>query len=435
MEMRENGQVRQVYCIGIGMGNEKFLTAQAKECIEASDILIGAKRMLEPFVQGRDKCPSEVCSDVNCCSEEYLVKRPNGHTGYPSVYLEEYRPAQIREYLLAHTEFTKCAVLLSGDTGFYSGAKKLACVLEECGIKVEFLPGISSVVYLAARLHTSWEDAALVSLHGRRQNFIHAISRNKKAFLILGADEGKMLCEKIAYYGMGHVRFHIGRNLSYEEEEILSVFGSEIRPEQFAGLVTVMVENPEPVRSVMLHIPDEEFIRGKVPMTKEEVRTVSISKMKLTEDAVVYDVGAGTGSVSIEAALAAPGIKVYAIEKNPEGVRLIRENARKFKTDLVQIIEGLAPEVLEGLESPTHVFIGGSSGNLKEILKVVREKNPQARIVINAISLETMQEVMEAFQEGILQDPEIVQMTVAKSRKLGNYHMMTGQNPIYIVAD
>lgn len=420
MNLAENKQTRHVYCIGIGMGDKQLLTARAKECIETSDILIGAARMLEPFWGGRDRQPLDVCS---------------GTAGDSKAYLAEYRPGQIRDYLMEHPEFTKCAILLSGDTGFYSGAKKLAQVFEESGIQVQFLPGISSVVYLAARLKTSWEDAALVSLHGRHQNFIHVISRQKKTFLILGADEGKMLCEKIAYYGMQGIRIYIGRRLSYEDEEIISTDGKQVKPEDFAGLVTVMVENPEPVTEVMRHIPDEEFIRGKVPMTKEEVRTVSISKLRLTENAVVYDVGAGTGSVSIEASLADAGIKVYAIEKNPEGVELIRENVRKFRTDFVEIVEGCAPEVLEGLETPTHVFIGGSSGNLKEILRAVRKKNPEVRIVINAISLETMKEILEAVEEGLLKEPEIVQMTVAKSRKLGSYHMMTGQNPIYIIAD
>ena len=154
-----------------------------------------------------------------------------------------------------------------------------------------------------------------------------------------------------------------------------------------------------------------------------------------SKNAVIYDVGAGTGSVSIEAALQGENLRVYAIEKNPEGAELIRKNMQKFRTDQIQVIEGVAPEALEALEMPTHAFIGGSTGQLKEIIQCIKKKNPDVRIVINAISLETVKEAMEAMEEGLLADPEIIQLNVAKSKKLGRYHMMTGLNPIYIISD
>ena len=116
-------------------------------------------------------------------------------------------------------------------------------------------------------------------------------------------------------------------------------------------------------------------------MTKEEVRTICIAKLDLEKDAVLYDVGAGTGSVAVEAACQDGSIRVYAIEKNPEGIELIRKNVQKLRTDNVQIVEGTAPEALRKLEAPTHVFIGGSSGNLREILLAVKEKNPDVQIL------------------------------------------------------
>ena len=99
------------------------------------------------------------------------------------------------------------------------------------------------------------------------------------------------------------------------------------------------------------------------------------------------------------------------------------------------VVEGTAPEALLNLEAPTHVFIGGSSGNLKDILKTVKRKNPEVRIVLNAISLETVKEAIEAVEEGILKEPEIVQIAASRSRKLGTYHMMTGLNPVYIITE
>ena len=161
---------------------------------------------------------------------------------------------------------------------------------------------------------------------------------------------------------------------------------------------------------------------------------LAAKRMELTEDAVVYDVGAGTGSVSVEAALSGEQIKVYAIEKNPEAVLLLEKNRRKFRTDGIRIIEGSAPEALVHLEPPTHLFIGGSSGNLKEILTVVKQKNPNVKIVISAISLETVRDVMDAEKEGLLTDMEVTQIYAARSRVLGQYHMMTGMNPVYIIS-
>ena len=204
--------------------------------------------------------------------------------------------------------------------------------------------------------------------------------------------------------------------------------------EDFEGLCAVLVENPSYCKAAGMHLKDEEFLRGKVPMTKSEVRSVSVAELELTEDAIVYDIGAGTGSVSIEIARAGEQIRVYAIEKNLEGVKLIDQNRKKFRTDGVRIIEGLAPHALEELETPTHAFVGGSSGNLREIVQLLQRKNPDVRIVINAISLETVSEVMGLVEEGILPDAEILQVSAARSKVLGRYHMMMGQNPVYIIS-
>ncbi len=119
--------------------------------------------------------------------------------------------------------------------------------------------------------------------------------------------------------------------MSYPDEEIVIKKGNELQAEDFGDLTTILIENPKPEKRTGIHLADEELIRGSVPMTKEEVRTVSIAKLKLTKNAVIYDVGAGTGSVSIEAALQGENLRVYAIEKNPEGAELIRKNMQKFR--------------------------------------------------------------------------------------------------------
>ena len=198
-------------------------------------------------------------------------------------------------------------------------------------------------------------------------------------------------------------------------------------------MVTAYNENATPLSAVH-GIRDEEFLRGKAPMTKEEVRTVSLSKLCLGEDSVCYDVGAGTGSVSIEMALRAWNGEVYAIEKKEDALGLLKENRQKFAVDNLKIISGTAPEAMMELPVPTHAFIGGSSGNMNEIVKLLLEKNPEVRIVINCITLETVTEAMNAIRDFNLTDVDIVQLGAARSKTVGRYHMMMGENPIYIIS-
>lgn len=184
-----------------------------------------------------------------------------------------------------------------------------------------------------------------------------------------------------------------------------------------------------------LGIPDNEFIRGRVPMTKQEVRILSIVKLQLDKDSIVYDIGAGTGSVSIEAAMQCGDGKIYAIEKNAEGVSLIDANRKKFKVKNIEIVEGTAPQCIENLPVPTHVFIGGSGGNLIDIIKIVKEKNPKVRIVLNAVTLETVGTLMRIenlFPE--YTDMEVIQVGISRSKMLGDYHLMSAENPVYIAA-
>ena len=167
-------------------------------------------------------------------------------------------------------------------------------------------------------------------------------------------------------------------------------------------------------------------------MTKSEVRALSVAKLKICDDSVIYDVGAGTGSVSIEMALCAVNGMVYAIEKEEAAADLIEVNKVKFKTPNLQVIRGLAPEAMADLPKPTHAFIGGSSGNLKDIIACLLDKNPDIRIVINSVTIETLEETTQVIKEFNLVEEEITCINVSKARKLGKYHLMTAQNPVYI---
>lgn len=177
---------------------------------------------------------------------------------------------------------------------------------------------------------------------------------------------------------------------------------------------------------------DECFIRGNIPMTKSEVRAVSLSKLELTPDSILYDIGAGTGSVSIEAAMIAHNGHVYAMERKEEGCALIAKNAAKFGIHNISVIAGNAPESMHGLPAPDRVFIGGSGGNMTVMLDELLNINRKLKIVFNVIALETLQSLLQYLKERDLES-EIVQITVARAEQTGPYHLMKAQNPVYII--
>lgn len=398
---------RTISCIGIGMGTLDTLTHEAAETIRNADILFGAKRILES------------------------VEHMPGLLHESQERVKEYRSAQIAEYLSTRPHLTRIVILMSGDVGFYSGARLVQDAFPD--EKIDYYCGISSVVYFASKVPTSWQDAKLLSAHGRSLNLLNCVQRYPKIIMIVsGVEDVRAICQELVEAEMTYVHVTVGTNLSYQEETVTSGTPEAFLQAETTGLHIMLIENPQAKHIIVPGMSDESFVRGKVPMTKEEIRILSVAKLQLTEDSIVYDVGAGTGSVSMECARLCTSGTVYAVERNPEGIALIRENSKKLRLSNVKAIEGLAPEALMDLPAPTHAFIGGSAGNMGEILDVLRAKNPSVRIVINTIALESISEVMQLLKERGY-DADIVQISAAKSRVLGRYHMMTGLNPVYII--
>lgn len=184
----------------------------------------------------------------------------------------------------------------------------------------------------------------------------------------------------------------------------------------------------------MVHIEDKEFIRGKVPMTKQEVRCISVAKLDLKEDSVLIDVGAGSGSVGIEAANFTPKGKVFGIEVNPDGIEVIHQNIEKFNVTNYELVEGLAPSDIPEIEVD-RMFIGGSKGNLETILEwFLSHSREGAKVVINTITLESLGEAMKGLEKLKFCEIEVVNINIARNKKIGRYNMMMGENPIYIIS-
>ena len=390
---------------GIGPGGPGSATGDVRRAVAEADCLIGAGRMLDFAPAGKP-------------------------------VFEAIAPEAVAGYIAEHTEFTRFAVLLAGDTGFFSGAKRLLPLLSDCRTTV--LPGVSSLSCLAARLGVSYEDVVPVSLHGRDLDAAAALRANRRVFFLTGGtNDVSSVLRSLDEAGLGGVRVCVGERLSYPDEKITCGTAGELASGTYAPLSVILAENSDASSAFLPGLPDEAFLRGgeegaPVPMTKSEVRAVSLSKLRPPEDAVAWDVGAGTGSVSVELSRLCPRGKVYAVEKKDAALSLLEENRRRFGAGNLVIVPGAAPEACEDLPAPTHVFVGGASGNLRGILELALKKNPRARIVVTAVTLETVSEVSGLLGALPLAGSEAVLLQVARDRKAGLYHLMTGQNPVWI---
>ena len=184
----------------------------------------------------------------------------------------------------------------------------------------------------------------------------------------------------------------------------------------------------------MLGIEDDEFCRGKIPMTKQEIRILTLTKAKIQEDDVIWDIGAGTGSLSIESALLAPGGHVYAVERKGEGTDLIRKNADKFHVENITILEGEAPAALASLPACNVVLIGGSGKKLREILDAADQQLVHGgRIVLNCVTIQTLYEALAYMRKRSDYKYEAVQIQANRLHPVGDYDMVQALNPIHII--
>ena len=389
----------KVYLVGVGMGSPEAMTVGALEAIQSCPVLVGAPRLLESWAGSHTCVPLIAGADI----AEYIDQQQEGPIG----------------------------VLLSGDTGFYSGAKRLWALLGNH--EVVTLPGISSLSYFCAKLHTDWQDVKIVSAHGRSHNVVGEIQRNSRTFALTGGStKAQDICRELTRRGLGNVTVSVGERLSYPDERMVTGPAAELAEEEFADLSVLLAVNPDPVVRPWngSGLPDDAFLRGDVPMTKEEVRTLALAKLRLNEDSVVWDVGAGTGSVSIECALSCPAGRVFAVEKKEEALALLEENRARFHASNLTVVGGTAPDALKELPAPDRVFIGGTSGELRDILQVIFDKNPAARVVCTAVTLETVAQAASLFAG--LEGADMVQVSATRTRAAGRYHLMDAQNPVWL---
>ena len=430
----------KITLIGTGCGTPATLTEEGKRAFERADVIFGAARVLESL--------PAACTQRDDSSEKKVV---------------EAKPKKICELLAGCIDsdvIENAAVALSGDSGFYSGARLLKeTISERFGsiTEIEILPGISSVSMFASRLGIPWQNWNLVSAHGADCDPVHEIMKGRETFFLTGGKyTADVICRELTAAGLGSLRVTVGENLSYGKadaetersagctasesgtwtERIVSCTAAECAEMSFSDLSVLLVctESSDGKQLILQRrppgIPDDAFIRGNVPMTKMEVRSIVTGKMSVKDSDVVWDIGAGTGSVSVELAMQAG--QVWALERKGEAVELICRNRETFGRWNLHVVQGEAPKDLEKLPVPDAVFIGGSGGNVKTIMQETWKRNRAARICVSAVLLETLNECLEAFSENG-KEPDIIQIAVTRAEKVGDRHMMKAGNPVYIV--
>ena len=391
--------------IGMGAGTPGSLSVQGRTVLQQADLILGAKRLLEHLPEG---CPR---------NRKAL-----------------YKPEEILA-CLNETSAENTVILYSGDTGFYSGAAQLLPMLRAFGLSCSVIPGLSSVQLLAAAVGRTWQDWKLISAHGCACDPVAecmTAGEHPVFFLTGGTETPATLCAKLTAAGLGDAHALVGENLGTPEEKIFFGTAEEFSQKVFASLSVLLVEHfPQPPRR-SAGFPDDAFVRGDVPMTKQEVRAAVLAKLAVQPADFLWDVGAGTGSVSVELALAAPRGQVYAVECDPEACDLIRKNREKFSAHNLTLVEGKAPDALAALPAPDAVFIGGTKGRMEEVIDVVLSKNPSARICISAIALETLSAAVAALTAHGL-SAEVTQIAVSRTRPAGKLHLLMANNPIFLI--
>ena len=384
-----------VALIGCGCGD---LTEDARAAIERAGLLIGSRRLLEQY--GGDKPRIE------------------------AVTVDAVMTA-VRE-----TDAEEIAVLYSGDVGFYSGARLLLPRLGDADVRV--IPGVSSVQLFAARLGRPWQDWLLRSAHGTDCDVLSAVCLGSPVFFLTGGRQNPaVLCRELRDAGLGFLQVSVGEDLGTARERVTVGSAAELAEWSYSPLAVLLAEPaPRPPRRTP-GIPDGEFCRAeKIPMTKQEVRAAVLSKLAVGQEELCWDIGAGTGSVSVELALQCRA--VWGVEREDAALTLARENRVRHGAWNLRLVKGEAPDALEGLPKPDAVFVGGSGGKLSEILHSIHAANPAARVCVAAITLEGLQHAYATLRE-LDYKTDVTQLSVSRGKAAGGLTLMLAQNPVFLL--
>ncbi len=395
----------KIYLVGAGIEGWEGFGSKALEAINSADLLIGHQRLLDIFPEFKGE--KQTFSDL-------------------SIMLD----------LLKSTD-KQVVVLSSGDPNFFGVARFLFRNLPK--ERIEIFPNVTSVQYAFARIKEPWDDSIFVSVHGRglKGAIDRIIAADKAAVLTDEVNSPAAIAKELINRGAEGYDVYLCEDLGLPTEKFTrtDVRGLvEITASPLNILILIKAWEPNLENYPLLGIADEEFATARKLITKLEIRAVTLAKLQIQNDQVLWDIGAGSGSVSIEASNLMPNGKIYALEKNPKYLTFIRENLKKFAAKNVMLVEAYAPEGIDELPNPDRVFIGGSGGMLDEIIDAVDKRLKQdGVIVLNAVTLDTLTKAVE-FLEDHGYTVEVTCINVSKTVSLTEYKMFEAHNPVYIIS-
>ena len=404
-----NFKMKAVSIIGVGMGPED-LTARHKSIIQRADILVGGRRLLEQF-------------DDTAAQKKPIGKDIDG----------------IIDFVKAKSEHHKIVVLASGDPLFYGIGARVAGALGASRVRI--YPNISSVAAAFARIKEPWNDAAIISLHGRKneeQLFSALESENKIAVFTDPEKNPAWLAARLIEREFSNFKICVLEALGSESERFSWYLLETAAGMKFAEPnMVVLKRSPSKIKSGhQIHpgAPDSWYDHPGGLITKSEIRAITLSKLRLAPDQILWDLGAGSGSISIEASLVIKRGKIFAVEKNPDRIENIKNNRKRFKVRNLKIVHAVLPAGLSGLARPDRIFIGGGGKDLKTIVTAAAKcLKPGGRMVINTVLIPNLQAVMATLSR-LKFETDVIQVQINRSRQMPWAERFEAQHPVWIIS-
>lgn len=390
--------------VGVGLQGAVSLSPAMLAKVRQADLLIGGRKILDGFreMPGR-----------RVAIEGHLKELP-------------------RRITRARKEGKKVVVLTSGDPNFFGIAGFLAGHFAEG--ELELHPHVSSIQLAFARIGLAWEDAYLLSLHGREAGpVVDAVRRHGKVGILTDPkNRPGRIARLLLKAGLPDCRAFVCCRLGGHDEEIVGGGLSELAGRRFPDLNVMVILNETP--DAPLGLPDTLLEHERGMITRGEVRAVTLAKLRMAPGVLLWDVGASSGSVAIEAVRLAEGAKAYAVERAQKRLAMMKRNIASFVPGRVIPVAGEAPEAPRDLPDPDRVFVGGGGERLPAILRTALKRlRPGGRIVVNAVTFESLAETRQALTKGGIL-PEVVSLQVGRGRELAGRMMLKAENPVFIVS-
>ena len=398
-----------VTVIGMGLA-PRDLTAEHLKIIEEADILIGGKRLLDYFKQ-------------------YSAQKKTIDKNLQSVI----------DFVKKQMVSRSIVVLASGDPLFFGIGARLVKALG--GENVVIHPNVSSVAAAFARIKEPWNNVRVVSLHGRDNEgvLINALEKeNVVAVLTDPRNNPARLAQRLIEEDFINFKMCVLESLGTTEERFnwhsLDCAAGMVFAEPNLVILKRGSDDPKGMKPPYLGMPDNYYDYQQGLITKSEIRAITLSKLRLLKDHVLWDLGAGSGSISIEASLLVPAGKVFALEKNPERIQQIECNLSRFGVKNIEVVQAVLPEGLEGLARPDRIFIGGGGRELEKIINAaVTFLKPDGLVVVNTVLMQNIQTATETLKALGFKTSK-VQVQISRSRAMPWGDRLEAQNPVWIVS-